>query len=92
MILQQKNSLSKELYVKEMFRYYLASLIQAVVTYVTQQKYGIRWKSTFVWQKSLLLFKSESRKKTFYVFVGRNFLLYFMIEIIIYAAICCITM
>ena len=27
-----------------MFRCYLASLIQAVVTYFTQQKYDIRWK------------------------------------------------
>ena len=42
MILQQKNSFSKELCVKKMLRYYLASLIQAVVTYFTQQKYGIR--------------------------------------------------
>ena len=32
-----KNNLSKELYAKKIFRYYLASLIKAVVTYFTLQ-------------------------------------------------------
>ena len=40
--LTKKNSLSKELYAKKMVPYYLASLIQAVVTYFSQQKYGLR--------------------------------------------------
>ena len=52
MILLQKYSLSKELYTKKMFRYYPASLIHVVVTYFTQQKYGIRLKSAFVRQKN----------------------------------------
>ena len=65
-----KNSLSKELYAKKkrkMFRYYLVSLTQAVVIYLTQQKYGIRRKRAFVRQKKLLLFKNESRKKKFFL-------------------------
>ena len=78
MILQQTNNLSKELHTKKMFPYYLASLIQAVTSYIlTQQKYGIRWKSAFVRQ-----IKNRSYLKS----VGSNFLLNFIIEIFINAA------
>ena len=58
-------------------RYYLASLTQAVITYFTQQKYGIRRKSSFVRQKKSLLFTNEKelRKKNFFdmFFARRNF-------------------
>ena len=61
-----KNSLSKELYAKKkrkMFRYYLVSLTQAVVIYLTQQKYGIRRKRAFVRQKNCYYLKTNREKK-----------------------------
>ena len=58
-------------------RYYLACLTHAVITYFTQQKYGIRRKSSFVRQKKSLLFANEKelRKKNFFdmFFARRNF-------------------
>ena len=78
-----KNSLSKELYAKKkkrkMFRYYLVSLTQAVVIYLTQQKYGIRRKRAFVRQKNCYYLKTNREKKNsfWYVFCWKNFLIVF---------------
>ena len=46
-----------------MFRYYLVSLTQAVVIYLTQQKYGIRRKRAFVRQKNCYYLKTNREKK-----------------------------
>ena len=58
-------------------RYYLASLTQAVITYFTQQKYGIRRKSAFVRQKKSLLFTNEKELRKKYVFCQKEFLIVF---------------
>ena len=75
------------------FRYHLARLIQAVATCFAQQKYDIKWKSAFVRQKNRYYLKVNQEKILFwYVFVGKNFLLYFINEITTYAASRCIKM
>ena len=91
-----KSRLSKELNAKKCFYVILFRWLKLLL-HTLDNKNMTSDETCFCLRKISLLFRNESKKKFFPMFwnsfdflVGRNFLLCFMIEIIINAAKCCI--